>query len=48
MDQDLLIFDGIDGATGGYLEYPTSVHRTQLLVCGESLDSAQEAAGVWF
>jgi hypothetical protein len=43
MDQDLLIFNGIDGATGGYLQSPMSVGDASLLARGESLDSAHAA-----
>jgi hypothetical protein len=43
MDQDLLIFNGIDGATGGYLQSPMSVREASLLARGESLDSAHAA-----
>jgi hypothetical protein len=43
MDQDLLVFNGIDATTGAYLQSPMSVSDASLLARGESLDSAHVA-----
>ncbi|MCX6631149.1 MAG: C25 family cysteine peptidase [Candidatus Solibacter sp.] len=40
MDQDLLVFNGIDATTGAYLQSPMSVSDASLLARGEALDSA--------
>jgi hypothetical protein len=43
MDQDLLVFNGIDATTGAYLQSPMSVSDASLLARGEILDSAHVA-----
>lgn len=43
MNQDLLVFNGIDATTGAYLQSPMSVSDASLLARGESLDSAHVA-----
>ncbi len=43
MDQDLLVFNGIDGATGAYLQTPMLVSDASLLARGESPDPAHLA-----
>jgi hypothetical protein len=43
MDQDLLIFNGIDATTGAYLQSPMSVSDASLLARGESPDLAHLA-----
>jgi len=43
MDQDLLVFNGIDGTTGAYLQSPMPVSDASLLARGESPDSAHLA-----
>jgi len=43
MDQDLLVFNGIDATTGAYLLSPMSASDVSLLARGETLDSAHVA-----
>jgi hypothetical protein len=43
MDQDLLVFNGIDATTGAYLQSPMSVSDASLLARGEALDAAHVA-----
>jgi hypothetical protein len=43
MDQDLLVFNGIDATTGAYLQSPMSVSDASLLARGEIFDSAHVA-----
>src|ERR1039458_6051119 len=40
MDQELLVFNGIDATTGAYLQSPMSVSDASLLARGEALDPA--------
>jgi hypothetical protein len=43
MDQDLLVFNGIDATTGNYLQSPMSAGEISLLARGETLDSVHVA-----
>ncbi len=43
MDQDLLVFNGIDATTGAYLQSPMSASEVSLLARGETLDSEHVA-----
>jgi hypothetical protein len=43
VDQEQLVFNGIDATTGAYLQSPISVGNASLLARGEALDSAHVA-----
>jgi hypothetical protein len=43
VDQDQLVFNGIDATTGAYLQSPMSVSDASLLARGETLDAAHVA-----